>query len=149
MRTWIFRLTIAVALAVAIVAPASAQQTGEITGTVRDSASGQPLPGAQILIPGSRLGTTVNAMGQYTLRNVPAGPTTVRAQRLGYALAERPVTVPAGGSVTVDFTVSARAVLLNKVVAVGYGTQKEEQITSAVSSVDAKDFNQADRKSVV
>ncbi|HEX6600234.1 MAG TPA: SusC/RagA family TonB-linked outer membrane protein [Gemmatimonadaceae bacterium] len=146
MRTWIFRLTIAVALAVAIVAPASAQQTGEITGTVRDSASGQPLPGAQILIPGSRLGTTVNAMGQYTLRNVPAGQTTVRAQRLGYAFAERTVTVPAGGSVTVDFTVSARAVLLNKVVAVGYGTQKEEQITSAVSSVDAKDFNQTPAK---
>src|SRR6476661_2859641 len=107
MRTWILRLTIAVAFAVAIASPASAQQTGEITGTVRDSASGQPLPGAQILVPGTRIGTTVNVMGQYTLRNVPAGRTTVRAQRLGYALAERTVTVAAGATTTLDFLVSA------------------------------------------
>lgn len=142
MRTWTIRLTVAAALAVAIVAPASAQQTGTIAGTVRDSASGQPLPGAQILVPGTQIGTTVNGRGQYTLRNVPAGRATVRIQRLGYAPIERTVTVPVGGTVTVDFTISARAVVLNRVVAVGYGTQKQEQITSAVSSVTARDFNQ-------
>lgn len=140
MRIWILRTTIALALAAAV--PAAAQQTGEITGTVLDSASGQPLPGAQVLIPGTRLGTPVNSLGHYTLRNVPAGTATVRVQRLGYSFAARTVTVTAGASVTVDFRVAARAVLLNRVVAVGYGTQKEEQITSAVSSVDAADFVQ-------
>ncbi len=142
MRIWILRTTIAGALALAAAFPLAAQQVGEVTGTVTDSASGQPLPGAQVSIVGTLLGTQVATTGHYAIRNVPAGTRTVRVQRLGYAVSERSVTVPAGGTVTVNFTVAARAVMLNRVVAVGYGTQKQEQITSAVSSVDAKDFNQ-------
>jgi TonB-dependent starch-binding outer membrane protein SusC len=142
MRLRFLRTTIAVAIALVAAHPAAAQQTGEITGTVLDSASGQPLPGAQVLVLGTQLGTAVNSTGRYTLRSVPAGARTIRVQRLGYSFAERTVTVTAGASITVDFRVAARAVLLNRVVAVGYGTQKQEEITSAVSSVDAKDFNQ-------
>jgi TonB-dependent SusC/RagA subfamily outer membrane receptor len=143
MRIWILRTTIAGALALMAAFPLAAQQqTGAVTGTVTDSASGQPLPGAQVLIVGTQLGTTVTSSGQYTLRNVPAGTRTVRVQRLGYSVTERAVDVPAGGTVTVNFSVAARAVVLNKVVAVGYGTQKQEEITSAVSSVNAEDFNQ-------
>lgn len=142
MRLWILRTTIAAGLVFAAALPSAAQQTGEVTGTVTDSASGQPLPGAQVLIAGTQLGTAVNSLGHYTIRGVPSGTRTVRVQRLGYSLTERAVTVPAGGTVTADFHVAARAVLLNRVVAVGYGTQKQEEITSAVSSVDAADFVQ-------
>ena len=141
MRIWILRTTIAGALAL-MAFPLAAQQVGQVTGTVTDSASGQPLPGAQVLIVGTQLGTAVTSNGTYTLRNVPAGTRTVRVQRLGYSVTERSVIVPVGGSVTANFSVAARAVLLNRVVAVGYGTQKQEEITSAVSSVDAEDFNQ-------
>lgn len=142
MRIWILRTTIAGALALMAALPLAAQQVGEVTGTVTDSASGQPLSGAQVLVIGTQLGTSVTSNGHYTLRNVPAGSRTVRVQRLGYTVTERTVTVPVGGSVTVNFSVAARAVVLNRVVAVGYGTQKQEEITSAVSSVNAEDFNQ-------
>lgn len=142
MRIWICCTTIALAIALAAV-PASGQQTGQITGAVSDSTNGQPLPDAQVLIPGTRLRTAANSLGQYTLRDVPVGNTTVRVQRLGYAFVERIVTVTADTTVTADFRVQPSAVLLARVVAVGYGTQKREEITSAVSSVNAADFVQA------
>jgi TonB-dependent starch-binding outer membrane protein SusC len=142
MRIWMCSTTIALALALAAV-PASGQQTGQITGAVRDSTNGQPLPDAQVLIPGTKLRTAANSLGQYTLRNVPAGKTTVRVQRLGYAFVERIVTVTAGATVTADFHVQPNAALLARVVSIGYGTQKKEEVTSAVSSVNAADFVQA------
>lgn len=143
MRTWILRMAITAALAVVAIVPASAQRTGEISGTVLDSASGQPLPGFQVSVRGTRLGAAVTAQGHYVLRNVPVGQHTVRVQRIGYAAVEKSVTVSAGTTATTDFLVVAQAVMLNRVVAVGYGTQKKEEITSAVSSIDATDFIQA------
>lgn len=143
MRVWVIRTAIAVALASTAALPAIAQQTGEVTGTVTDSTSGQPLPGARVLIAGTQLRTEVNSLGRYTIRGVPAGARTVRVQRLGYRVAERTVTVPAGGTVTVDFRMPAGAVFLGQVVTIGYGTQKREEITGAVSSVNAADFVQA------
>ncbi len=142
MRTWLGRTMTAGALALASIAPAAAQTTGQITGTVADSVTGQPVVGAQVVIPGTRFVVQVNADGRYLLPNVPAGQTTVRAQRIGYAFGERTVTVTAGQTITVDFRLAPRAVQLQQVVAVGYGTQRREEITSAVASVSADQFNQ-------
>lgn len=143
MRTWIVRITAAAILVLASVAPASAQATGEITGAVVDSTTGQPLPGAQLLIPSTEIGAGVNDEGRFRLRNVPAGVTTVRVQRIGYAPEEQTVTVTAGGTTTANFRMLPQAVVLKEVVAVGYGTQRREQITSAVSSVTSDEFLEA------
>ncbi len=146
MRTWIVRITLLAAFVLASAARASAQATGEVTGTVVDSATGQPLNGAQVLVRGTKLGTAVNDAGRFTISNVPAGQTTIRVQRIGYAPGERTVTVTPGGHVTADFALQAQAVVLGEVVAVGYGTQRREEITSAVSSVTSEDFTEAPAK---
>lgn len=143
MRSWIPRAALAAALALALTTPADAQQTGEVSGTVLDSASSQPLPAAQVSIRGTTLGAAVTAEGRYVIRGVPVGQHTVHVQRIGFGAADRTVTVAAGATATADFRLVAQAVLLNRVVAIGYGTQKKEEITSAVSSVDAADFVQA------
>ena len=143
MRSWIICIAIAAALALAGVAPAAAQANGNIAGTVVDSATGQPLTGAQIVVQGTNLGTGVDAEGRFLLANVPVGQATVRVQRIGYAFGEQTVAVTAGQTATANFRLVARAVVLKEVVAVGYGTQRKEEITSAVSSVNSEDFVQA------
>ena len=55
MRAWIVRTAIAVALTLLSVPAISAQGTGSVTGTVVDLETLQPLPGAQVFIPGTRL----------------------------------------------------------------------------------------------
>ena len=63
---------------------ASAQgQTGTITGTVVGEA-GQPLPGAQVGLVGTGLGTATNTNGKYTIVNVPAAQYRIRAQMIGH-----------------------------------------------------------------
>ena len=146
MRTWVIRTTLAVALALASAAPAFAQATGQVTGTVADSVTGEPLAGAQVLITGTKLGTVAGNDGHFLIQGVPAGQATVRVQRIGYSFAERSVTVSDGQTTTVDFHLQPQAVMLKEVVAVGYGTQRKEEITSSVTSVTSDEFNQAPAK---
>jgi TonB-dependent starch-binding outer membrane protein SusC len=143
MRTWVIVPSVAAALAFANADRASAQTAvGRITGQVVDSIAGLPIANAQVIIPGTALGATVNAQGRYAINNVPAGRTTVRAQRIGYGFVEQGVVVTAGQDVTADFHLAPRAVELQQVVAVGYGTQRRETITSAISSASSEQFNQ-------
>jgi TonB-linked SusC/RagA family outer membrane protein len=137
------RAAITAAITAAVAFPAFAQQTSEIIGVVVDSTSGQPLPQVEVRIPGTKLGATTNSLGRYAIRGVAAGRITVRVQRLGYAFVEHTITVAPNATANADFRMHPTATRLNPVVAIGYGTQKKEEVTSAVSSVDASDFVQA------
>lgn len=118
-------------------------QTGQITGTVTDSTSGNPLPGVNVVIDGTQQGTSTNAQGQYTITGVEPGTYDLIASFVGYE--ERTiedVTVSAGETVQANVTLVPGTIQLDEVVAVGYGTQLEGQVTSSISSVDSEDFIQ-------
>ncbi|MGH7694206.1 MAG: SusC/RagA family TonB-linked outer membrane protein, partial [Gemmatimonadaceae bacterium] len=115
----------------------AAQSTGTITGRVVDSTSQQPLSNVTIQVPGTSLGALTRGDGSFTMPGVPAGSHKVNARRIGYALQQRDVTVTAGQTANVQFALSAVAANLSPVVVTGYGTQRRESITGAVSSVDA------------
>jgi TonB-linked SusC/RagA family outer membrane protein len=106
----------AVGLALALAAAPAAAQTGSITGLVTDASTGQPLVGAQMVIPGSNMGGLTNQLGRYLILNVPVGQTDVRAILLGYGQQNQTVNVTAGGTATVDFELSTSAIQLEGVV---------------------------------
>lgn len=116
---------------------------GSIVGTVRDLSNGTALPGVSVIIVGTRIATVTGGDGGYALTPVPPGTHRVRARLLGYAPADTSVTVAEGQPVVVDFQLEARAIVLDEIVAVGYGTQRREEITSAVASVTSDEFVQA------
>jgi TonB-linked SusC/RagA family outer membrane protein len=123
-------------LAVSFAAPGSAQaQTGRITGTVADSASGQPVQSATVLVVGTQTGAVSNAEGRYTINTAAAGTQQVRVQRLGYAARTLTVTVVSGQTITANFVLPAQVARLNTVVSVGYGTQLARDVTGSVSTV--------------
>jgi TonB-dependent starch-binding outer membrane protein SusC len=109
-----------------------------VTGRVTDSASGRPLPGAQVAITGTTLRALTNDAGRYTITGVPAGTHSVRVTALGFAPQTRSVTVIDGQSATVDFTLRVQAVQLEAVVSVGYGTRSTRDVTGAVSAVNTE-----------
>lgn len=121
----------------ALARTAVAQQTGTIRGTVTDSAAHTPIPGAQVIVTGSTHGAVTSADGQYIIRDVPAGPVALSAQRIGFAPVQRRVTVVAGESVTVDLSINPVAAILSEVVSVGYGTSSRHEVSSAIASVDS------------
>ena len=61
-----------------------AQTTGKIIGKVRDKQTGQPLPGANVLVEGTTRGAATDTGGNFFIINLPPGVYTLRVQMLGY-----------------------------------------------------------------
>ncbi|MEZ0542177.1 SusC/RagA family TonB-linked outer membrane protein [Fibrella arboris] len=103
-----------------------------ITGTVKD-ANGEPIPGVNVLIKGTKTGTISDVKGTFRL-NLPTGNETLIFSYIGFKTQE----VPVKGQVVLAVTMEEDAAALNEVVVVGYGTQKKISLTGAVASVDMK-----------
>ena len=71
-------LGVALALfALAFVPRAAEAQTGKISGTVTDAATGQPLEGVSVFLQGTGAGALTNASGRYFILSVPPGTYTI------------------------------------------------------------------------
>ncbi|WP_324677864.1 SusC/RagA family TonB-linked outer membrane protein [Hymenobacter sp. GOD-10R] len=98
---------------------------------------GKPIPGATILVKGTSNAAAADANGNYTL-DVPDGASTLVVSSIGFT----PQEVAISSRTTIDITLKTDVKSLNEVVVVGYGTQRRAEVTSAVSTVKAEDFNQ-------
>ncbi|RPD42433.1 SusC/RagA family TonB-linked outer membrane protein [Chitinophaga barathri] len=108
---------------------AMAQQV--IRGTVRDSLTKAPIPGATIKVVNGSGGVTANEKGEFELR-VPANA-QLRISSIGF----EPVLIPAT-AVMRPIMLTTTALLLNAPVVVGYGTQQRPLLTTSISSLNAK-----------
>jgi TonB-linked SusC/RagA family outer membrane protein len=135
---------IALALVSAGVSAASAQQRGSITGTVVDQATQQPLVGVQVGVAGTQLGNTTDQQGRFTIANVSAGSHELQASLLGYSAVTRTVTVPAGGSVSVDFQLSQSAISVEGLVVTALGVERlAKELAYSTSTVSAEELTRA------
>jgi TonB-linked SusC/RagA family outer membrane protein len=123
-------LWLLLATAAVLVAPAHAQPR-VLTGTVTAEGGGTPLPSVTVRAKGTDVGALTDADGRYRI-SMPAGATTLVFSRIGYAPREAVV----GDRTTVDVALTARATVLNEVVAIGYGEQSRARLTTAVSTLD-------------
>src|SRR5690554_79678 len=104
-----------------------------VKGTVTDS-SGEPIPGVTISIPGTGIGTATDLDGNYSL-TVPEGSSLVFSF-IGF----RSQTIEVSNQTEINVTLVEDVAALDEVVVVGYGSVTRENLTSAVSSLDEKDF---------
>jgi TonB-linked SusC/RagA family outer membrane protein len=126
--------------AAGVPAVVSAQQTRDITGTVLDAGTKQPIQDATVSAVGTTAITRTNERGVYRLR-VPAGDATLIARILGYTRAT--VRVPAGQAVA-DFSLQKDVLNLEKVVITSQTTTlSTRNATTATSVVDARDLSRA------
>ena len=117
-------------LVLSLVTPALAQ-TQQVVGTVIDS-QGEPVIGASVIEVGTQNGVSTDLDGRFVL-NVKSG-TRLRVSFIGYQTKE----VKAANGMKV--TLAEDANLLEEVVAIGYGSVKRKDVTTAVSSVSTKDL---------
>ncbi len=101
-----------------------------VSGLVADAVSGEPLPGASVIVKGSGTGTTTNGEGRYELPNVPENATLVFSF-IGYLSAE----VPVDNRSVIDMKLSTDSKSLSEVVVVGYGTVSKKDVTGSVASI--------------
>ncbi len=80
---------------------------GTITGRVSNAANNASIAGAQVCVLSSNQCTTTNAQGNYSIGQVLAGSQNVKATASGFNQQQKAATVPAGGTVTVNFALTA------------------------------------------
>ncbi|MDR1864266.1 MAG: mucoidy inhibitor MuiA family protein [Bacteroidales bacterium] len=95
-----------------------------VRGKVTDT-SGEPLPGASIIITGSTIGTVTDEEGNFSL-SIPSGGGSLQASYVGFVRK----TLPISGN-TMHIVLEEDQNMLEEVVVVGYGTQKKETPTRA------------------
>lgn len=110
-------------------------QSGIVTGVVTDALDGTTLPGATIVVKGTFQGTVTDINGNFSLTVEPN--TTLVFSFVGYETQER--FVQPGSKIDIALMMSSTA--LEGFVVIGYGVQKKEDATGAVTAIDSKEFN--------
>lgn len=108
-----------------------AQSTVTVTGTVVDETD-QPIIGATVAVVGvANKGAISDIDGHFSIPGVSSSA-TLRISYVGYVAQE----VALNGRTNLKISLRPDSELLDEVVVVGYGTQKKENLTGAVASVD-------------
>lgn len=110
-----------------------------ISGRVRDSATGAPLPGARVGVLGGTTAVSPNASGQFTLTNLPAGEVTLQVRAIGYR--RQDIRVPAG-LLALDVALARDIFKIEEIVITGQATGVERRnLANAVGVVGAEELN--------
>lgn len=113
--------------------PVVAQQQ-QVQGTVVDK-TGEPLIGVTVQVVGQQGGTVTDLEGHYSIK--AAKGAQIKFSYIGFT---EQVLKVAGSQL--DVTMSEDNQTLQEVVVVGYGVQKKESLTGAVTVIDSKAFQE-------
>jgi len=117
-------------------------QTHKVTGTVKDSETGETLIGVSVTVKGTSQGVISDINGKFTI-NVTK-PATLIFSSIGYI--SQNVQVTNQNVLNVGLLQDTQK--LDEVVVIGYGTQKKGDVTSSVSNVKAERFNKGAIKDI-
>jgi len=107
-----------------------------ITGKVTE-ANGDALPGANVVVKGTTIGTTTSADGNFSL-SVPDDAEILVISYIGFASQE----VAIGNQSVINVTLEPDLQTLSEIVVVGYGSQKKSDLTGAITSIKGDDVMQ-------
>lgn len=105
-----------------------------VNGKVTDQ-NGLPIAGLVVVQKGTSNGVTTGADGSYKIE-VSDKDATLEFSALGYATVEERIQ----GRHSINVTTSEETLMLDEVIAIGYGSVKKKDLTTAVASVSTEDM---------
>jgi TonB-dependent starch-binding outer membrane protein SusC len=129
------RVLLTMLLSLLFIAYAAAQDR-TISGKVTDGQDGSPLPGVNVIVEGTTKGTTTDVDGNYTM-TLAEGENSLVFTFVGYKAA----TVSVGDQTTINVAMEGDVTSLEEVVVVGYGTQEQRDLTSAITTLKTEEIN--------
>ncbi|PIF62209.1 TonB-dependent receptor [Flavobacterium sp. 11] len=106
----------------------------DVGGVVKETGSGLPIPGVNVQVKNSTIGTATDMDGRFSLKGVSSGATLIFSY-LGFKNFEYKVV---SNTSTLSISLQEDSKVLDEVVVIGYGSQKKREVTGAVSVVDSK-----------
>ena len=111
-----------------LIHPAQAQDRVTVTGRLTDT-SHAPLIGASVIEQGTTNGVTTDTEGNYQIS--VSGNATLGFSFIGY----KPQSIAVLNRTVIDVTLEEDATMIGEVVAIGYGSQRKEDLSMAVTTV--------------
>lgn len=114
----------------------AAQNKANVSGRILDG-TGQPVPGAVVMLQGSGTAAMTDENGKYTLEFTIAEGKKPRltVSCMGY----EEQTVDISNRSVIDFTLAEDSELIDESVVVGYGSMRRSDLTGSVTSVKVTD----------
>ncbi len=109
-------------------------QTTQVSGVVYDN-TGATLPGANVIIKGTTNGTITDINGKFSLSVENAAKQTLKISFIGMTDQELPLASKTSG---LEIHLKESSLMVEEVVAVGYGVQRKRDVTGSVASVKAE-----------
>ncbi|HEX3009462.1 MAG TPA: SusC/RagA family TonB-linked outer membrane protein, partial [Bacteroidales bacterium] len=116
-----------------VIAPADKPQKQTISGIVTDAATGDPIPGVNVVLEGTTIGTTTDVDGKYSI-SVEGADAVLLFSYVGYV--SNKVSVQGRNVIDIQLTSDVKA--LEEVVVVGYGTMKKLDVSGSIVSANSK-----------
>ena len=138
----VFRVLTALGVLLALsLAPAEASTGGKIAGVIKDAATGDGLPHANIVVVDTKLGATADEKGRFFILNVPAGTYTLKATYIGYAdYTVEDVRVSADLTTNIAVELTSSDIQVEEVVIRAERPIIDKTATNAVRIIDAEDL---------
>ena len=117
----------------------SAQNSGKISGSIKDAETGEPLIGVNVVVIGTSLGNPTDIDGNYFILNVPVGKYEVQASMIGYAKTTKTdVIVNLEKTTALNFSMSPSIVMQKEVIveATRPDVEVEKTSTSMITRSD-------------
>ena len=135
------RLILNVLLLLLVPCSAAFAQSGKIAGRVVGSASGEPLPGVNVVIEGTTQGAVTDLDGYYTILNVRAGTYAVRASFVGFtAQLQENIRVNIDLTTEVNFALAEESVGMDEVVVTAERPVVQRDVSSSLVNISADDI---------
>lgn len=119
------------------------QQEQTITGQVTDQENGETLPGVNVVVKGTTVGTVTDVDGNYQIA-APDDAEVLVFSSVGYAVQE----VNINNRSVIDLRLVPDIQSLSEVVVVGFGTQEKSDLTGAVARADIESFRESPNVSI-
>ncbi len=127
-------------LVVLLIPGIAAAQTGTVQGRITERGTGLPVPGVNVTLEGTSLGTATDVSGEYAFA-APAGQYNLVISAIGYKRLVQPVVISDGQTVTANIEIEQDVLGLDDVVITGYGAGTERRnLSTSVSSVSGSDI---------
>lgn len=106
------------------------QQPTVVTGTVTDATTGEIMPGVNIVVEGTTIGTITDVHGNFRIE-VPEG-----AQNLVFSfMGMKTQKIDIGSSTQINISMVTAEYDLEEIIVIGYGTQQKKDLTGAVAHI--------------
>ncbi len=116
-------------------------QSGKVSGTVTDAATGEPLIGVNVIIEGTAFGAATDLDGYFVILNVTPGTYNIKATYIGFAPQTiSKLRVDIGQTSEANFQLSDASIKTDEVVVVAVTPIVQRDVASSSANLNAEEL---------